>query len=107
MGGGAILRGQHRGGGILRWGHGMMGLTVATQKILQAQHVRRLQFANQYRPAATGFDVSDAAQDQRAHDALAEIGFRHDQRAKPTERDQKCFNILVRNRIDQCEPLQS
>ena len=69
-----------------------MGLTVATKKIRQAQHIRRLQCSDQYRPAATGFNVSNATQDQRA---------------KPTERDQKCFNILVRNRIDQCEPLQS
>ena len=48
----------------------MMGLTVATEKILQAQHIGRFQFANQYWPAAVGFDVSDAAQNQRADDTF-------------------------------------
>ena len=73
----------------------MMRLAVASQKILQAQHIGRLQIANQHRPAAAGFDMGDAAQDQRADDPFAELGFGDDQRMKPIGRDQQRFDIII------------
>ena len=66
----------------------MMRLAVASQKILQAQHIGRLQIADQHRTAAAGFDMGDAAQDQRADDPFAQLGFGDDQRTKPIGRDQ-------------------
>jgi hypothetical protein len=51
--------------------------------------------SDQYRPAATGLNVRDATQDQRADDALAELGFSHDQRPKPIGRNQQCFEIII------------
>jgi len=51
--------------------------------------LRVVAFAQQDRPARAFFDQRDAAQDQRAHDALAEFGFRDDQRAQPDGRNQQ------------------
>jgi hypothetical protein len=44
-----------------------------------------------------------AAQDQRADDALAKVGFGNDQRTKPIGWKQQRFDIVFRIRIDQGE----
>src|SRR5271165_1881330 len=80
----------------------MMRLAVASQKILQAQDIGRLRIANQHRPAATGFDMGDAAQNQRADNPFAELGFGDNERVKPIGRDQQRFDIIIiRFGIDQ------
>ena len=80
-----------------------MRLTVALQKILQAQHIGSLRLADQYRPAGARLYMRHAAQDQRAHDAFAKVGFGNDQGTKPIGRKQQRFNIIFRIRIDQGE----
>ena len=78
-----------------------MWLTVATEKILQAQHIGGLQCSNQYWPAATGLDVGDTTQDQCTDDAFAELGFGDNQRSKALGGDQQYFEIIICFRIDQ------
>ena len=47
--------------------------------------------------------MGHAAQDQRANDALAKVGFGNDQRTKPIGWKQQRFAIVFRIRIDEGE----
>ena len=62
-----------------------------------------LRLADQYRPAGARLDMGHPAQDQRADDALAKVGFGNDQGTKPIGRKQQRFDIVFRIRIDQGE----
>jgi hypothetical protein len=77
-----------------------MRLTVAAKKILQAEHVRSVRPPNQNRSADTGFDVGDAAQDQRAHDAFAEFCFGNDQCTHLVRQNKDRFDIFIRIGVD-------
>ena len=55
-------------------------------------------------PPAPGLQQADAAQDQRAHDALAQLGLRHQQRAQAFRRDDQGFHRALRVGIDQRRP---
>ena len=60
-------------------------MAVAAQEIGQPEHVGIALVADDDRPGA-GFDQPDAAQDQRAHDPLAEVGFGDSSaRSRPAE----------------------
>src|SRR6266404_1112755 len=52
---------------------GVVRVPVAAQEILDSQQVDRLPFADQHRPARPGLNQTDPAQNQRAHDPLAQI----------------------------------
>jgi hypothetical protein len=57
-------------------------------------------------PISTGpptpvLDQADPAQDQRAHDALAEFGFRDQQRAQLIRRNQQRFDVALGMAVDQ------
>ena len=85
------------GGGIEH----MMGMAVALQKILQPRHVAERVSADQHRAADAALDQVDPAQDQRAHDALAEIGFGDQQRPQLLRRDQQRLDIALGMAVDQ------
>ena len=59
---------------------------------------------DQHRAADTALDQADAAQDQRAHDALAEIGLRHQQRAQFLRRYQQRLDVAFGMAVDQGDP---
>ena len=90
-------------GGILvgRGIEQMMRLAVARQEILQPRHVAKRCRPDQHRAAGAALDQADPAQDQRAHDALAQFGFRDQQRAQLLRRDQKRFDIALGMAVDQ------
>ena len=52
-------------------------------------------------PARVIFQKPDPAQDQRANDALAEIGLGDDQRAQLVRRDEQRLEVVLRMRIDE------
>jgi hypothetical protein len=54
-----------------------------------------------HRPARAGLDQRHAAQDQRAHDALAEVGLGDDQRAQLLGRHDQRLDVFVGVAIDQ------
>ena len=58
--------------------------------------------SDQHRTADAGLDQAHAAKDQRAHDALAEIGFGNQQRPQPLRRNQQRFDVTLGIAIDQC-----
>ena len=79
----------------------MMRLSVTRQEILQARHVAERGRADQHRAADTALDQADAAQDQRAHDALAEIGFRDQQRTELVRRNEQRLDLALGMAVDQ------
>ncbi len=79
-------------------------MTVAAEKALQPQHVAILGPADDDRSAGAGLEQADAAQDQRAHDPLAEIGFRDQQRAEPVRRNDQRLHRLLGGGVDQRRP---
>ena len=79
----------------------MVGMAVAPEKILQPRHVAERVGADQHRAADAALDQADPAQDQRAHDALAEIGFGDQQRPQLLRRDQQRFDIALGMAVDQ------
>jgi hypothetical protein len=78
-----------------------VGMAVAAQEILQPVQRGIAAVADQHRPAALAFEQADAAQDQRAHDPLAEVGLGDQQRAQPLGRDHQDFAVGGRGRVDQ------
>ncbi len=55
-------------------------------------------------PPAPSLEQADAAQDERAHDALAELGFGNEQRPQPVRRDNDTAHRLERGRIRKRRP---
>src|SRR3954447_26438552 len=79
----------------------MMWKAVAGQKTSQADDAAGIRGPNQYGAADASLDQVYPAQDQRAHDAFAEIGFGDQKRAQTFRRDQKRFDIAFSMAIDQ------
>ncbi len=74
---------------------------VARQEPDQAQHVAIPRPADDDRPAGAGLDEPDAAQDERAHDALAELGLGDEQRAQSLRRNQQRLDVAPGVGIDE------
>ena len=79
----------------------VMRLAVATEKGLQADDVVRCRRADQDRAAGAGLDQADAAQDQRPHDALAELRLGHQQPAQGLGLDHERLDIAFGVAVDQ------
>ena len=79
----------------------MVGLAVAGEETLQPHHVAERVGADQHRAADAALDQADPAQDQRAHDALAELGLGDQQRAQLLRRDQQRLDIALGVAVDQ------
>ncbi len=71
----------------------MMRIAVAGQKALETNDTGGIRRTDQHRPAGSAPDQADAAQNERAHDALAEIGLSDHQRAQPFGRDQQRLDV--------------
>ena len=61
----------------------------------------RIRRPDQHRAADAALDHADPAQDQRAHDALAEIGFGNQQRAQSLRRNQERLDVALGVAVDQ------
>ena len=85
------------GGGIEQ----MMRNAVAGEKSVQPDHAAGIRRPDQHRAAGAGLDQVDPAQDQRAHDALAEIGFGNQQRPQSLRRNQQRLDVAFGTAIDQ------
>ena len=80
-------------------------MAVAGQEILQPQHVGVVGAADDDRPAGAALEQADAAQDQRAHDPLAEFGLLDQQIAQPRRRnDQRFDGLHCATAVDQRGP---
>ena len=79
----------------------MVRIAVAGEKSLQVDDAGRILRPDQYRAADAALDQADPAQDQRAHDALAEISLRDQQRPQLVRRDQERLDIALGMAVDQ------
>ena len=71
---------------------------------MQAQDIRRFLRADQGGATGAGFDQDHAAQDQRAHDAVAEFGLRDHDAAQMVRRDEERLHVLNCINVNQCGP---
>src|SRR5262245_44331929 len=81
-----------------------MRVAIAAEETLEPQHITVLRAANDHWSPGSGLEQPDAAQDERAHDALAELGLRNQQCAQTLGRDDQGLDRLPRTRIDQRRP---
>ena len=79
----------------------MVRMAVAGEKILQPHHAAECGRTDQHRAAGAALDQADPAQDQRAHDALAELGLGDQQRAQLVRRDQQRLDLAFGMAVDQ------
>ena len=78
-----------------------MRMAVAGEEALQPQHVAVVGPADDDRAAGAGFQQAHAAQDQRAHDALAELGLGNEQGAQLRRRNDDDLDRLACDGVDQ------
>jgi len=93
---------HQRGGAAI--GEGIqhaMGIAVAGEEIVQPQHVGMAGRADDHRPGGAGLQQSDAAQDQRPHQPLAQFGFLHQHVAQRLAGQDQGVDILRCLGIDQ------
>jgi hypothetical protein len=98
---GTVLLEQRGGVGVFDGIDHVVGIAVAAQEVLEPRHVGRLRLADQHRPARAGFDQRHAPQDQRAGDALAQVGFGDQQGAQLLRRHEQRFDVFVGMPVDQ------
>ena len=75
-------------------------MAVAPEEAFEPQQIVKARRRDDHGTGA-GFDQADPAQDQRPHDALAEIGFRDHQPTKPFGRNQQGRHGADRAHIDE------
>ena len=68
---------------------------VAGEKALEPQHVGIFGAADDHRPADAGLEHLRAAQDQRAHQPFAKLGFGDQQSAHPVRRKDQRLDRLA------------
>ena len=87
--------------GILLRVDPLVGMPVAGEEALEPKRVAVADLADDDRPAGALFENADPAQDQRAHDPLAELGFGDQQRAQPLRWNVERADRLARIAVDQ------
>ena len=78
-----------------------MRLAVAAQEILQAQYITVARRADDNGAGLALFKEADPAQDQRPHQALAQIGFLHQEVAQGARRHHDRLDIRQGRRVHQ------
>ena len=79
----------------------LVRLSIALQESGQPKHITVAGAADDQRTRDAALNQTDAAQDQRAHDALAELGLRDENVAQPGGRDDERFDRLHGARVHQ------
>ena len=95
---------QRLGVGIRLGIEAQMRMAVVAEKALQPQHVAVVGAADDHRPARAGLQQADAAQDERAHDALAELRLGDEKRAQLIGRNDQRLDRPTRDRVDERRP---
>ena len=73
----------------------LVRVPVAREEAFQPEHVGMRCAADDHRSSRSGLEQADAAQDQRAHDALAQLRFRHEEIAKLMRADHQGFDVAA------------
>ena len=91
----------HQFGGVFVRGgiEHVIRIAVARQESLQPHQIGKRWRADQHRPANSALNEIHTAQNQSAHNALAQIGFRDKQRTEFVRRDQQRLHIAFGGRV--------
>ena len=87
--------------GIGLWVEALMRMAVAGQKAFETQNIAIIGAADDDRAAGAGLEQANPAQDQGAHDALAELGLFDHQIAQPARRDDDRLDRFRGDSVDQ------
>ena len=79
----------------------LVRMAVAGQKILQPQHIGVARRTDDDGPGLSRLQKPDPAQDQRTHQALAQLGFLHHHIAQPARRHHHRLHRLDRDAVHQ------
>ena len=79
----------------------LVWMAVAREEPCQPKDVAIVRRADDHGSRDAAFEKADAAQDERAHDALPQLGFRHQNVADPERRNHERLGRLRRARVDQ------
>ena len=82
----------------------LVRVAIAAQEVLQPEHIAAVGIADDEGSAGPRLDQPHAAQDQGTHDPLAELGFRHQQRAQAFGCDDERFDRTLRDRVHKRRP---
>src|SRR5439155_18188522 len=78
-----------------------MRMPVAVEESFQPKNVAMVRAADDHRSADVAFEKTDAAQDERAHDALPQLGFRHQDVTQLVRRNDQSLDWPRRVRVHQ------
>jgi len=87
--------------GIGLWVEPLMRVPIAGKETFEAQNIGMIRAADDHRPAGTRIEKANTAQDQGAHDALAQLGLFHEEIAQPARRNDECLDCFLGIGIDQ------
>ena len=96
---------QGLGARIGLWVEALVRMAVAGQEAFEAKHIGMIGAADDHRPAGAHIEQPDPAQDQGAHDALAEFGLFHHQIAQPARRNDQGLDRRLGVGLDQGRPV--
>ena len=77
------------------------GCPLRAEESGEPKHVAVISGADDHRPAGSRFEEADATQYERAHDALAQLGLRHQNLTQLRGRDDERVDILRRAGVHQ------
>ncbi|MEI9899751.1 MAG: hypothetical protein WDN31_05935 [Hyphomicrobium sp.] len=80
----------------------LVGMAVAREKALEPQHVAVFGAADDNGAAAATFKKAHAAQDERTHDPLAELGLGDEQGTQPRGRNDAGLDRSAGDGVDKC-----
>jgi hypothetical protein len=83
-----------------------MRMPIADKESFEPQHVAIVDAADDHGPTGTRLDQPDPAQDQGAHDPLAQFGLFHQKIAQPARRNDECLDGLPGVGIHQTRPIR-
>ena len=83
------------------WIEALMRMPVAGQEAFETKNIAVIGAADDDRAAGAGLEQADPAQDQGAHDALAELGLFDQQIAQPARRNDDRLDRFRGNGVDQ------
>ncbi len=78
----------------------MVRIAVPGEKALESDHVRGACRADQHGAGRAALQEGDAPQNERPHDALAEIGFGDQESTQAFGRDQQGLDVALRRSVD-------
>jgi hypothetical protein len=83
------------------WIQSLVLMPVAGEEIFEAQNIRMIRAADDHGTAGSEPEKGDAAEDQGAHDAFAELGLFHQEVAQSARRNEEGLDRLLGISIDQ------